>query len=171
MKRRHANVINLEEADTKEMVVGKHFGSSMKSLGWAAGGAQLGCTWYELKPGRAAFPKHFHCANEEAIFVLEGDATLRIGDDEVAVRAGDYIALPVGPATAHQMVNRGDKTCRYLCFSTKHTTEVVGYPDSKKIAASAADSPNAWVTGNFWVRELHFSKDQVQYYDGENTGD
>ena len=169
-QRRHTNVVNLQEVDTKEMVFGNNFGCRMKQLGWAAAGKQLGCTHYELAPGRAAFPFHFHCANEEAIFVLEGEAVLRLGEGEVAVRAGDYVALPPGPQGAHQMVNRGDKTVRYLCFSTKHLTEVVGYPDSKKIAASAAGDENAWVTGDFWVRELHFQKNKVEYYDGEDAG-
>jgi uncharacterized cupin superfamily protein len=47
------------------------------------------------------------------------------------VRPGDWIALPPGPAHAHQMVNSSAaEPLVYLCVSTMHGVEIVEYPDS-----------------------------------------
>jgi uncharacterized cupin superfamily protein len=55
------------------------------------------------------------------------------------VRPGDWIALPAGPAHAHQMVNSATEPLVYLCVSTMHGVEIVEYPDSEKVGARVAD--------------------------------
>ncbi len=167
--RRHPQVAHLDELEARTISAGTKFGATMKHLGFATGSKGLGCTWYEVAPGKAAFPRHFHCANEESLFVLEGEGTLRIGDDTVAVRAGDYVTMPIGPNYAHQLRNTGPGVLRYLCFSTMNTAEVVGYPDSKKVGAMAAPSMEAALKGETWVRFLAFEPSKVGYYDGEET--
>jgi uncharacterized cupin superfamily protein len=132
--RRHPNVINIEETQTLELPGKENLGSSMKMLGAMAGGKAFGCNWYEVQPGKAAFPLHAHTANEEAIYVLEGKGRLRIGDAEVEVRSGDFVALPPGRAHAHQLLNDGEAPLRYLCWSTKVMPEVVHYPDYGKVS-------------------------------------
>jgi len=76
VKRRHANVAHLDEVEPSGMSKGSKFGNSSKRLSKASGGVTLGCTWYEVPPGKAAFPAHYHCALEEAIYVLEGEPVL-----------------------------------------------------------------------------------------------
>jgi len=119
-----------------------------------------------VPPGRTGFPRHFHCANEEAIYVLEGEGRLRIGADNVALRSGDYVTIPVGPAFAHEIVNTGVGALTYLCLSTMLPAEVVGYPDSKKVLAVAV--PDAG-RSEPWIRLLAFEASNVGYYDGENV--
>ena len=165
--RRNPQVANLDELEARTIGAGSKFGATMKHLGFATGSKAIGCTWYEVAPGKAAFPRHFHCANEESLFVLEGEGTFRIGDHTVAVRAGDYVTMPIGPKYAHQLRNTGDAVLRYLCFSTMNTAEVVGYPDSKKVGAMAAPSMEAALKGETWVRVLTFEPSKVGYYDGE----
>ena len=116
----------------------------------------------ELAPGAVSYPLHFHCANEEAIFVVSGRGTARIGERRVGVRAGDWIALPVGPEHAHQMINDGEAPLVYLVVGTDHKCEVIGYPDSKKIAAFGGAS---W--DDLWVREFKRAGDSLDYWDGE----
>jgi uncharacterized cupin superfamily protein len=84
-------------------------------------------------PGKRSFPFHYHLAQEEALYVLAGKATLRLGDREIALREGDYVALPAGPAHAHQLINSTAEACRYLSLSTADLPEIVLYPDSKKL--------------------------------------
>jgi uncharacterized cupin superfamily protein len=95
-KRRHPQVVSVAEVEEREMHKGR-IGNRSRRLGAAAGGKALGCSHFELAPGDTSFPYHFHSALEEALFVLEGAGTLRIGKDEISVSAGDYVALPVGP--------------------------------------------------------------------------
>ena len=168
-ERRHPHVVNLDEIEAKPSMAtaGTRFGSMTRQVGDPAGGKQIGCSWYEIAPGKTTFPFHWHAANEEAVFVLEGEGTLRIGEARVPIRAGDYIATPPGPETPHQILNTSSAPLRYLCFSTMHNVEVVGYPDSKKIGA-AARPPGVFKP---WVRQLHLEENQKGYWDGEDTGE
>ena len=86
--RRHKQVVSVQEVDAREQKQGG-FAQSSRRLGAAAGGNALGCSHYELPPGKTSFPYHFHSAIEEALYILEGHGTLRIGPDRVDVRAGD----------------------------------------------------------------------------------
>jgi uncharacterized cupin superfamily protein len=68
----------------------------------------------------------------------------------------------VGPAHTHQLLNTGNGPLRYLCFSTMQPTEVVGYPDSKKIGAMSYTP-----AGEPQVRIMVRQDSGVDYYDGE----
>ncbi len=164
-ERRHPNVVNLGELEASERTHGK-FSFSTKHPGAATDAQAIGASWYEIPPGKTAFPHHYHCANEESAFILEGTGTLRIGNDEVAVRAGDYMTFPVGKDHPHQLLNTGDTPLRYLCFSTLVSTEVVGYPDSNKIAAIA--SPKAYADDR-WVASWFPADANVGYFHGEDA--
>ncbi len=166
-QRKHPSVIHLSEAPARTTEKGTRFGFTNKILGQATGATGIGCSWYEVPPGRTAFPMHYHCANEEAIFVLEGEGTLRLGQEKVAVAAGDYITMPPGPDHAHQLINTGSVPLRYLCMSTLgRGAEVVGYPDSNKIGAAGV--PPGWKFPEpAWIRVIYRADSTVDYYDGE----
>jgi uncharacterized cupin superfamily protein len=160
--RRHPNVANIEEIPTGGFEKGSRFALRNRPLGRNTGAKGIGCSWYEIPPGKTAFPNHWHCANEESLYVLEGTGTLRIGPDDVAVGPGDYATFPVGPAHSHQLINTGTTPMRYLCFSTMLTTEVVGYPDSAKIGAMGFDT-----AGKAMTRIMVKASSGVDYYEGE----
>lgn len=117
------------------------FAIRRKRLGNAAGARELGCSLTEIPPGRRSWPYHFHWGNEEAIYVLGGHGRLRLGGDEIDVVPGDYICLPRGPRGAHQLVNIGSDTLRYLCFSTMKHPDISVYPDSGKTGLFAGSAP------------------------------
>ena len=102
----HPNVVNENELEWGEQSHGEKFGYRRKSIGSTAGSERLGCSLYEVPPGRRAWPYHYHLANEEAIYVLEGSGMLRVGEEEAPVSQGDYVALPAGAEGAHQLVER-----------------------------------------------------------------
>ncbi|HEX4386904.1 MAG TPA: cupin domain-containing protein, partial [Myxococcales bacterium] len=87
---------SLLQCDTATLDHGS-FAFKRKRLGAEVGSKGLGTSWFELPPGKKAFPFHFHLANEEAIFILEGEGVLRSGTDEQPLRQGDYISFPPGP--------------------------------------------------------------------------
>lgn len=166
--RRHPNIANLDEVPLRTQEAGTRFGFAGRMVAAAAGGRAIGCSWYEVPPGRSAFPYHYHCSNEEALFVLEGTGALRIGDGVFPVRPGDYMCFPVGPSHAHRLDNTGDGPLRYLCISTQNPTEVVGYPDSDKIAALARPEPTFGSPA--WVRKVWRDGREVGYWEGEDVG-
>jgi uncharacterized cupin superfamily protein len=82
MTERHRSVVHGSELSWIEPISapfgnGKRFGVRAKRLAHEAGAHHLGCTLYELPPGKRSFPFHYHLAQEEALYVLEGNAKLR----------------------------------------------------------------------------------------------
>jgi len=143
------------------------FGGRSKWLAWTAGNRSLGCTLYELPPGKRSFPYHWHTANEEALYVLDGEATLRLAGHEVPIRAGSYAAFPTGEEGAHQVINRSSSVLRYLCVSTMQDPEVVLYPDSRKVGVSNR-GPGTTSRMQFRVRKVLDAGAELDYFHGED---
>ena len=137
--RRHANVVNADEVTPQQSEKGTRYGHVRRRLAAAAGARRLGASLVELAPGKAAWPAHWHTANEEAVYVLEGRGTARLGEEQVPIRAGDWLSFPVGEA--HQIRNDSDAPLRYLAVSTMVEPDVTVYPDSGKIAVFAGAAP------------------------------
>jgi uncharacterized cupin superfamily protein len=83
---RHPQVVNASEVPSSDLSYGDRFQFTRRQLGMAAGARKLGCTLVELPPGKRSWPLHYHAANEEAIYILEGQGRVRIGDRDVPVR-------------------------------------------------------------------------------------
>ena len=67
--------------------------------------------------------------------ILEGEGELRFGDQRHPIRRHDVIACPTGgPEVAHQIINTGITTMRYLALSTLVEVEACEYPDSGKVS-------------------------------------
>jgi uncharacterized cupin superfamily protein len=138
---RHRHVVNEKDVEGYGLTGPEGFDGHHRRLGAAAGSRQLGCTLSELPPGKAGFPFHAHYAIEEAVFVLSGTGTVRIGADSVAIGPGDYVALPTGRECAHQVINTGTETLRYLCLSNTASADVCVYPDSDKMGVYGSVTP------------------------------
>jgi uncharacterized cupin superfamily protein len=150
---------SLLQCDTQTLDQG-NFAFKRKRLGADVGSKGLGTSWFELPAGKKAFPFHFHLANEEALFVLEGEGVLRSGPDgkdEHLLRPGDYVSFPPGPP-GHQVINRSSAPLRFLAFSTLLEPEVAVYPDSKKIGFLARGRG---------IYSVHKEESAVDYYEGE----
>jgi len=146
---------------------GQHFAWRRKRLAAAAGGTRLGLSLYELPPGRRSFPYHYHCANEEGIYVLEGKGAVRLARRTVRIGAGDYVALPVGPGGAHQVLNTSRRPLRYLCFSTLRAPEICVYLDSGKLGLFDGLAQHR---GRGNLRRFRFVRPgpDLDYWDGED---
>jgi uncharacterized cupin superfamily protein len=121
-------------------------------------GHALGMSVVELAPGQTQTPYHFHHGNEELLVVLQGTPTVRTPDGERELRAGDFVFFPKGPDGAHQVVNRSNEPARYLLADSKVSPEIVGYPDSDKIAAMSRET-------RLWT--IHKLDAGVDYLEGE----
>ena len=160
------SVIHEDEVDWIELSHGERFAFKRKMLGLATGAEKLGCSLFEVAPGKRAWPFHFHFANEEALYILEGCGTLRLGSEELAVGKGHFVTFRAGADSPHQLTNTRTGTLRYICFSTMNSPEVAGYPDSNKIGIIGGRAPGGSRTVNA-MRKVFREADAVDYYDGE----
>ena len=135
MGRVHKDKLDWAETDRDEIRFRR------KQPAEAADGEAIGCSLYELPAGAKSWPYHYHAANEEAIYVLAGEATLRRDGETEAIEAGDYVAFPADESGAHRVVNGGDDPVRYLAVSTMTEPDVTVYPDSETFGVYVGSPP------------------------------
>lgn len=165
--RRPAAMGKVNEADLDWDVVERNgTGWREKGLADAAGGERLGCSLYELQPGKRSWPYHYHTANEEALFVLEGTGSLRLAGETGPIETGDYVTFPADERGAHRVVNDGDGLLRYFMVSTRVTPDVTVYPDSEKIGALTRPSDDG--SSERSVSGFYRLDDAIGYWDGED---
>jgi uncharacterized cupin superfamily protein len=137
------------------------FGLRERHLSLAALGKsyRLGVAIAELAPGKQSAPAHWHVLEEEHVFMLEGTATLRLGADNFAMKAGNYACFPAGQRAGHCLVNTGDTPCRYVMIGERNPNEVVVFTDARKVLVRALGD-----------RALFDLDATCSYFDGEDTG-
>lgn len=156
----------INQADLEWDVVDRgDSGWMRKQLAEAAGGEDLGCSLYELPAGKRSWPYHYHTANEEALYILDGTGTLRLDGGTVPLEPGDYVALPADERGAHRVVNDSEAPLRYLVLSTMAEPDVTVYPDSEKFGVFAGSAPGE--SGERAVTGFYRLDDDVSYWEGE----
>ena len=112
---------------------------------------------YEIPPGKAAYPYHFHHKTEETFYIISGIGTLRTPEGERRVEAGELIFFPAGAEGAHKLTNASDtEMLVYLDFDAAQDLDIAEYPDSGKIGI--------WGMG---INRIYPRSADVDYYDGE----
>jgi mannose-6-phosphate isomerase-like protein (cupin superfamily) len=66
-----------------------------------------------MVPPLTSTDAHYHPVSEEIYFILEGTATMFLGEQSFLVRPGDAIAIP--PGIVHRLDNTGLAPLRLLC--------------------------------------------------------
>jgi len=102
-----------------------------KSLGDATGLTGIGVHIIEVAPGCESTEFHRHYHEDEAVFVLSGHATARIGDVHEAIEPGDFIGYRAG-GMAHTILNTGTEVVRLLVIGQRLPHDVGDYPDKGK---------------------------------------
>jgi uncharacterized cupin superfamily protein len=132
-------------------------------LGRQAGAEHLGVSLFELEPGSAPFPLHYHLGNEEMLIVIGGEAVLRTLEGERALAEGEVVSFPLGEAGAHQIINRGASPARILIVSEMNAPDIVVRPESEKLSAFGR-APGAAGDG---FHDVYFRRDAVDLWEGE----
>lgn len=153
---------NVLKDEWKESSHGEKFQHGHIALTDLRDGHMLGCGAFRVDPGKRAFPKHAHLANDEAIYVVSGTGELTVGEETMQVEAGDFVMLPAGAEYPHVLINNSDAEIVYLCMSTMNAPEVVHYPDSGKLGV--LESARKWSDSS--VSGFYKPK-KVGYYEGE----
>jgi uncharacterized cupin superfamily protein len=157
-------LVNLDEVQFDDIEDNGFYTSRRALFSAAIGARKLGYNLTELPPGKAQCPFHSHREEEEMFLILEGEGELRFGEQRFKLRRHDVVACPTGGAeVAHQIINTGSTTMRYLSLSNNCPTEICEYPDSNKIGVFATTSPSSG------VRKMFRAEAAVEYYDREPT--
>ena len=155
-------IINLDELEFDDVEENGYYTSKRASISDHIGAKQLGYNLTVLPPGKAQCPFHSHHGEEEMFLILEGEGELRFGDKRYPIRKHDVIACPTGGAeVAHQIINTGTVTMRYLALSNNVELEACVYPDSQKVLICSGKR------GERGLRKMFRAETDVDYYDRE----
>jgi uncharacterized cupin superfamily protein len=91
------------------------------------GFTDLGVHLVHLEPGDLSSEHHFHEEDEEFLYLLSGRAVALIGDQELEVGPGDFMAFPKH-SPPHHLENRGDQDVVYLVGGTRSPIDICNYP-------------------------------------------
>jgi uncharacterized cupin superfamily protein len=102
-------------------------------IGYELGTELIGASLWEVPPGEAAYPYHFHYADEELVIVISGRPSLRTPEGIRELEMGEAIHFPLGEEGGHQILNQTDEVATFLAISSHGRPDIVVYPDSNKI--------------------------------------
>jgi uncharacterized cupin superfamily protein len=164
---RKAPILNIADAPLRDGGNGNQFVAKLGRIGAVLGSQKLGCQFHIVPPGKKAFPRHCHHANEEMFYVVSGAGTYLYGDQSYPIREGDVIGALAGDvSTAHQIVNTSEEELRYLAFSTRLDPDITEYPDSNKFSVASMIPPGGgMLSAKFGY--LGRKGQAVDYFDGE----
>ena len=89
-------------------------------LGDAAGLDQFGVNLLRLPAGAWSSQRHWHAAEDEFVWVVEGEVVLVEEDGETVLRAGDCAGFKAGVPNGHKIENRSGAEAVLLELSLIH---------------------------------------------------
>lgn len=148
--------INLADVPEEEFSHENRFGMRYRHLTKAVCGDtyKVGVAVEVLEPGRQTVPFHYHMLEEEHLFILEGEVTLRLGDERLPMKPGDYAVFPAGRKVGHCLINESAAPVRYIVIGENNPNDCCVYPDSNKVSVR-------------WLGERYDRAAKRDYFDGE----
>jgi uncharacterized cupin superfamily protein len=104
-------------------------GRERKRLGNAVGLDQFGVNLTTLKPGAWSSQRHWHEAEDELVYMLEGEVVLCEDGGETVLRPGDAAGWKANAGNGHCLINRTPRDAVFLEIGTRSKREHVVYPD------------------------------------------
>jgi uncharacterized cupin superfamily protein len=104
-------------------------GREKRVLGDLAGLSQFGVNLTRLAPGAASAHRHWHAAEDEFVYMLEGELVLIEDGGETLLRPGDAAGFKAGVANGHHLVNKSDRDAVFLEVGTRAPRDRGDYPD------------------------------------------
>lgn len=137
------------------------FRSKRARIGYELGTERIGCSFWELPPGEAAYPYHFHYADEELVIVIAGRPTLRTPEGTRELEEGEVVHFPLGEEGAHQLYNQTEEPVTFLAVASSGRPDVIVYPDTDKIGVGER------LPKGGGLRAFFRRGDRVDYFEGE----
>lgn len=159
-------VVSLADLELDSWKKGTLYQGADISFGKLMGMRNLGISYNEVPPGKSSCPFHNHHVEDELFIILEGEGTYRFGPERFAFKAGSVLAAPAGGhETAHQILNTGQTTLKYLGISNMSLADVCEYPDSGKFGVYSRTTGNPYDKST--LRHVTREGASVDYWDGE----
>jgi uncharacterized cupin superfamily protein len=104
-------------------------GRVKRPLGDLFGLKNFGVNLTTLKPGAQSALRHSHAKQDEFVYILEGEPTLRTDEGETLLSPGMCAGFRAGTGNAHHLVNRTSSDVVYIEIGDRMPGETAAYPD------------------------------------------
>lgn len=98
-------------------------------LGEAAALTDFGVNLLRLPPGTWSSQRHWHTAEDEFVYVLEGEVVLVTDAGEETLRPGDCAGFKAGVEDGHHLQNRSQTDAVLLEVGSRKAEDAGDYPD------------------------------------------
>ena len=101
------------------------------SLSDIVGLTRVGLHLVRVEAGDETTTHHYHEESDEFIYVLSGELSLRYGDEQYQLSAGDFVGFPAHGAP-HSMRNDSETDATYLMGGSRPPIDMTLYPEIKR---------------------------------------
>ncbi len=151
-------VTNKKKIEPKHIAFHQPYEYDRYEMTGSASGNQCTVMIYDMPPGKANYPYHYHTANEEVFYIISGRGVLETPTGEIEVESGDVVVFPPSEQGAHRLRNASEtEMLTYLDVDVNHSADVVFYPRSNKVGVFTRDG----------YRKIFKQDGDVGYYEGE----
>jgi uncharacterized cupin superfamily protein len=98
-------------------------------LGESSGLSDFGVNLLRLPPGTWSSQRHWHTAEDEFVFVVEGEVVLITDSGEETLRAGDSAGFKAGVKDGHHLQNRSPRNAVVLEIGSRKEQDEGEYSD------------------------------------------
>ena len=111
-----------------------------RALGDVVGLDQFGVNLMRLPPGQWSSQRHWHSAEDEFVWVVEGEVVLVEDGAETVLRPGDCAGFKAGIANGHHLENRSDREAVLLEMGSRRPDrDTCTYTDIDMVARAGED--------------------------------
>lgn len=103
---------------------------------------QFGAFVQEIQPGARSSLKHWHSAEDELVYVLDGELTVIEGAAHSVIRSGDAVTFKAGAPVGHFLWNQTDSIVRCLVVGTRASFDRITYPDHERVCIRDRSQPD-----------------------------
>lgn len=104
-------------------------GREKRQLGDIFGLTNFGANLTRLVPGAMSALRHAHTKQDEFIYILEGEPTLRTDEGSVRLSPGMCAGFKAGTGNGHHLINETSEDVVYLEIGDRTPGDEGSYPD------------------------------------------
>ena len=114
-------------------------GRSKHPLGDLFGLTNFGVNLTRLAPGSVSALNHAHSLQDEFIYVISGQPTLVLGEQETLLEPGMCVGFKAGTGIGHHLENRSEGEVVYMEIGDRTPGDAVAYPKDDLQALLGSD--------------------------------
>jgi uncharacterized cupin superfamily protein len=129
-------IVTAEEIEDLEGLKKTHFlnpngARTDKSLGDMVGLKNIAFHLSKVDANTESAVYHRHIYEEECVYIIAGQATVIVDENQYSVKAGDFIGYPAN-GKPHTMINSGNEELICIVVGHRSAQDVVEYPKQGK---------------------------------------